>query len=223
MDRDTYARREEMLSKTASELGDGAAVIPEGCGASPASLIGLIRAARSWSEGDTPLGGGKRVHLVVDAGTGSTAYGLALAAWALRLPWRVTAVAVGGTVRDIASRCKVLAGSWAAAHPALAPPPGALHMTMTTPQPLRAALSGAKAKKWRFGVVEQTDADACSDVEAQCGVPVDPVWTLWPCLEAHRMADEAAQQGHEGEEVIAWVHAGGVAGAWAGVRERFPA
>jgi len=197
--RSEYAAREQMLQAEAARLG--AVVVPEGASCE-AAVLGLLRGARAWSQPGGCLHA-RRVRLVLDCGTGCSAFGLALACQLLALPWTVTAVPVGGPVADAQARIRRLAADWSAAHPDLAARLDELPLTWAPP-PAR-----------RFGECSPGDVAACRALARTTGVLTDPVWTL----RAYEAASAATEAG--GEEEVAWVHTGGAAGALDGAAQRY--
>ena len=195
--RDEYAQRETMLRSAALQLN--ATVIPEG-GAGVAALLGLLRAVHAWSRSVLPAD--QVTTLVVDSGTGCTAYGLALGCALLSLPWRVLAVPVGGSRADAEARNARLGADWNAAHPLLSVPPADL--------PLEWTPAGR-----RFGECSRADVEACARLSQESGIAVDPIWTL-------RAYEAARERAEATGEATAWVHTGGAAGALDGAAQRWP-
>ena len=197
-----YADLDVLLAREAQRCG-GAAVVPEGA-ACVDGVLGVLRGLNACCQPGGVICGESPTLLCVDAGTGCSAFGLALGCALLGLPWRVLAVPVGGGVADIRSRVERLAVAWADAHPHLACASSAL------------PLAWAPAPAARFGECSAADVDACAALARTTGVLADPVWTV----HAYRAACAAADDG-AGKEQVVWVHTGGALGALDGAAQRY--
>jgi D-cysteine desulfhydrase len=203
--RDAYADRDALLGDAAAALrraGRHVGVVPEG-GACAAGCLGVLRAVRCWSS-DGSLDAAARIVLVVDSGTGATAWSLALAISLLRLPWRVLGVPVASDADDCSARADALQRDWDAAYPG----------PLRTPAELPLAWAPAAVPRRRFGAVRPGDIAACHALARATGILVDPVWGL----HAYRAAAELA----DGNPHVVWLHTGGAAGALEGVAQRWP-
>jgi 1-aminocyclopropane-1-carboxylate deaminase/D-cysteine desulfhydrase-like pyridoxal-dependent ACC family enzyme len=233
--RDAYADRAALLAAGAAALrrrrgGAVVGVVPEGA-ACAAGVLGVLRGVRAWSAGG--LDAARRAVLVVDSGTGATAWGLALGCALLRLPWRVVGVTAAADAADCDARCAALAADWDATHaaatPELAAPP---HVPLTwappPPPPPQGPDTQAAARRHRFGTPRPGDVAACRHLAARHGILTDPVWGLHAYRAAAALLDRAVQQGATTtggdceDEVVIWVHTGGACGALDGVAQRFP-
>jgi 1-aminocyclopropane-1-carboxylate deaminase/D-cysteine desulfhydrase-like pyridoxal-dependent ACC family enzyme len=234
--RDAYADRGALLAAAAAALQrrDSSAVVgvvPEGA-ACAAGVLGVLRGLRAWASGGgggRSLDAARRAVLVVDSGTGATAWSLALGCALLRLPWRVVGVTTAADAADCALRCEALAADWNATHagaaPALAAPP---HLPLTWTPPLPAPnveQPHTHARRHRFGTPRAGDVAACRELAARHGILTDPVWGLHAYRAAAALVAAAAQgaaAAGSGDEIVAWLHTGGAAGALDGVAQRFP-
>lgn len=205
--RDAYADRDALLAAAAAAVAAPSrvvVVVPEGA-ACALGCLGTLRAVAAWAA--SVLDPSRRALLVADTGTGASAYALALGCRLLGLPWHVLAVPVGCSQADGEARIAALARDWDAW---LAEQPDDLSLLRS---PAALPLTWAPRPVTRFGAAPSpSDVAACRALAEQ-GVPADPVWTL----HAFRAAAAAG-----GEGQVAWVHAGGVEGAWAGVAQRWP-
>ncbi|XP_078430653.1 pyridoxal-5'-phosphate-dependent enzyme family protein isoform X2 [Wolffia australiana] len=81
-------------------------VIGEGAG-NVAGLLGVVRLVKYLSEHDVTRNE-QNVTLVVDAGTGTTAVGLAIGAMCFGLPWKIVAVMLAETIKGYKKKEKML-------------------------------------------------------------------------------------------------------------------
>lgn len=208
-------------------------VIGEG-GRNAGALLGVARLVAGLAEGvDERSGtalGAQRATLVLAAGTGTTAVGLALGIALAGLPWRVVAVPVAaspaaledagaGLLRKLGDAAPAFALAAEAAD--LLPRPAALDGGVSSDRPLAALpLSWAQRTRPRhFGVVLPGDVEACAAVARSSGVLIDPVYTLaaWEVAAALRSAGGTGA----GEERVILLHTGGTLGIF-GLAQRYP-
>ncbi|MCA9563239.1 MAG: pyridoxal-phosphate dependent enzyme [Myxococcales bacterium] len=176
VDRDTYSDREAAMDVVAEPLrlaGGTVAVVPEG-GLSAGGMEGLVRLveglARALPDASHTL--------VVDAGTGATALGLAIGILTYGLPWRVRAVELmkPGSY-DYRSKVECAFDAYRAEH--------------RGPQ-LEAELPidwVPRATPRRFGKILPGEMESCAQLARQSGVLFDPIFTL-PALEEARRTPE---------------------------------
>lgn len=192
IDRDRYADRDAVLRA----WGDAHNVpeearIPE-VAASRGALLGQIRLIAQLADAlPTP---DAQHTLVIDAGTGTSAIGLALGIYLLDLPWRVEAVTLipnhrDGYVEAAATLCAMWCGD-TSGRPDISATDLALDWVPRTPAR-------------RFGAVRPEDISRCTEIARATGILTDPMYTLAAVthIEAHhRLRDDG----------LIWVHTGGM-------------
>ncbi|CAA7395576.1 unnamed protein product [Spirodela intermedia] len=145
-------------------------VISEGSG-DVVGLLGVIRLVKCLSE-NYVIGKEEKVTIVLDAGTGTTAVGLAIGAVCLGLPWKVVAVMLAETIEGYKRREKVLISDF---------------KRICEPKYQASALNGLDdgMVQWvdriyprRFGRVKKGEAEMCRHIARQTGILLDPIYTL---------------------------------------------
>uniref|UniRef100_A0A0E0JMT4 D-cysteine desulfhydrase n=1 Tax=Oryza punctata TaxID=4537 RepID=A0A0E0JMT4_ORYPU len=194
--RSVYAHRDEMLYDHARKVGGTAGtvlwaddigredivldedigsrrvvIIKEGAGDVQA-LLGLIRLVE-YLYNLSSFHKHENVHVVVDAGTGTTAVGLALGAVCLGLHWRVTAVMLADTLKRYKEREKSLISDFKKlCHNNCHEMVGENYI-------------GDSLVEWverfsprRFGKVLNGEIALCRQIAQQTGILLDPMYTL---------------------------------------------
>eukprot|EP00850_Spirogloea_muscicola_P011131 SM000068S20563 [mRNA] locus=s68:99274:101261:- [translate_table: standard] len=199
--RSEYADREHMLQKHASRIErEGASaessvkvgVIKEGAGDALA-LLGLVRLVHSLASGGFPEPT-SQWHLVVDSGTGTTAVGLALGIWLLKLPWQVVGVTLAGSEADYAAQQRRLIAEAATAwlQPSSGSAASTEHGSKDNGSLVENLLKGSEAESadclplvWverltprRFGKVLPGEIRRCRAVAQSTGILLNPIYTL---------------------------------------------
>lgn len=180
--RETYADRRGLFADY--EGKKGYAVIPEG-GTHPFALLGVMRLVKALAailEGPC--------HLVIDAGTGTTAAGLALGMAHLGLDWQVEAVCLMRDQVEVYQRGAELLWSRAAE-------------LWGGPEREPVVRWCERQRKRRFGKVYAGELERCVSLARSTGVSVDPIYTLAAIEHLEAMGDEALER-------AVWVHTGGV-------------
>lgn len=232
--RSLYANREEMLSSHADSIGGSVVflddllapsstnhkkskfveddrasilkkivIVNEGAGDAIA-LPGLIRLVRYLSQ-DHIFGKDQPLKIVVDAGTGTTAVGLAIGALCLGLPWEVTAVMLADTnegykkheERLISELCRCFDLPSTITHTGL--------VNWVERQHPR-----------KFGNVLKGEIEACQQIAQETGVLVDPIYTL----AAWELASQLSQDEKKGGAKVVMLHTGGTLGMF-GLAQRY--
>lgn len=118
------------------------------------------------------------VKIVVDAGTGTTAVGLALGALCLGLPWDVSAVMLADTLKRYREREECLISEFCKICDS---PSAVLNLDGTN----------AKLVQWlhrnsprKFGNILKGEVEECQKIAQKIGIIVHPVYTLaaWQLL-----------------------------------------
>ncbi|KAJ3669546.1 hypothetical protein LUZ60_011496 [Juncus effusus] len=145
-------------------------IVNEGA-SSVLALLGVIRLVNFLSE--SPLfGNWCRVHIIVDAGTGTTAVGLALGIFLLGLPWKVTAVMLADKIESYKERENSLISEFEKAYQLDLPVP-------TSSYGLEEILSWVERSQPRkFGKVLDGEIERCRQIAQQTGILLDPIYTL---------------------------------------------
>ncbi|KAL3656052.1 hypothetical protein CASFOL_000448 [Castilleja foliolosa] len=229
--RSAYAKRDDMLSRHAESVvgRDGSiikladiimsssfktaasdrpfksrkvAIINEGAGDAVA-LLGVIRLIKQLSENHL-FGKKQNLQIVVDAGTGTTAVGLALGALSLGLPWKVTAVMLADKIDGYRKKEQNLISEFLE--------------TFT----LSSSGVNAGLVRWverslprKFGNVLKGEVEECQKIARQTGILVDPIYTL----AAWDLATRLSQNG-EGDSRVVMLHTGGTLGMF-GLAQRY--
>ncbi|KAJ4901109.1 D-cysteine desulfhydrase 2 [Raphanus sativus] len=212
--RSKYANREEMLRTHADLVAgeDGSVlmakdleamdskasprkvlIVNEGAGDALA-LLGMFRLVKYLSE-DHLLGKKSRVKFVVDAGTGTSAVGLGVAAMSLGLPWEINAVMLADTLENYKRHQDRLLDEF-------------------TRQFLPSIVcSSLDTIKWverqrprKFGKILEGEVEMCRKIAQETGVLVDPMYTLAAWEKATELAED------ERSSIVVMLHTGGTLG-----------
>lgn len=234
--REKYACREDMFERYAKELvGSGGCVVDiddivrkasedlelevvragngirsmvvvsEGAGDAVA-LLGVIRLVKYLSE-DHVFGKEEEISLIVDAGTGTTAVGLALGALSLGLPWKVTAIMLADTVERYKEKERGLISDFKNV------------IKFECPEET-SHKDGDGIVNWverlhprKFGKVMKGEIDRCREISQQTGILLDPVYTLaaW---------DQSVVSLLETGKRVVMLHTGGTLGLF-GLAQRY--
>lgn len=176
VDRDRYADRGflEAEATRLREKGQEVAVIPEGAGGVLA-LYGIIRLVHGMMLAtEDPFS--TKLELVVDAGTGTTAAGLALGVALLELPWTVSAIClVPESLESYQSHARRLFDRWSEHEQA--------------PKRAPEVVWNERSQPRRFGQVLDGEFEKCRLIARSTGLLFDPIYTLaaWDAIE-HRKA-----------------------------------
>lgn len=178
-------------------------VLNEGAGDAVA-LLGVIRLVHYLFQSNL-LGKERPLTLVVDAGTGTTAIGLALGALCLGLPWKITAVMLADTLTGYKQQEKRLVSDFnrCFAH-------NSKHTIDTSNTELVNWVDRFNPRK--FGNVLDGEVNACQQVARQTGILVDPIYTLAAWEVATALCQEEAE--------VVMLHTGGTLGMF-GLAQRY--
>ncbi|ESQ32871.1 hypothetical protein EUTSA_v10004274mg [Eutrema salsugineum] len=176
-------------------------IVNEGAGDALA-LLGMFRLVQYLSQ-DHLLGKTRPVKFVVDAGTGTTAVGLGVAAMSFGLPWEINAVMLADTLENYKRHEDRL-------------------MAEFTRQFLASMVcSSLDMIKWvdrqhprKFGKVLEGEVEMCRKIAQETGVLVDPMYTL----AAWETATELVQD--EKSSIVVMLHTGGTLGMF-GLAQRY--
>uniref|UniRef100_A0A453FB24 Tryptophan synthase beta chain-like PALP domain-containing protein n=1 Tax=Aegilops tauschii subsp. strangulata TaxID=200361 RepID=A0A453FB24_AEGTS len=177
-----------------------------GCQSAHAAAVGVMRLVEHLSCLSS-FHNDEEVHIVVDAGTGTTAVGLALGAVCLGLHWRVTAVMLADTLERYQEQEKSLISDFKGlchedCHH-LVGTDGLVHWV-------------DRSSPRRFGKVLGGEIASCRQVARQTGILLDPVYTLAAWEQA---VDLCRGDGREAK--VAMIHTGGTLGLF-GLAQRYP-
>ncbi|KAF8399825.1 hypothetical protein HHK36_015697 [Tetracentron sinense] len=183
-------------------------IINEGSG-DGVGLLGLIRLAEYLSQPHL-FGKERDLNIVVDAGTGTTAIGLAIGAICVGLPWEVTAVMLADTIDGYKKQEKRLISDFKRCC--------ALHLI---DHPLNGVDGGIvhwveRSHPRKFGNVLKGEVEACQQIAQQTGILVDPIYTL----AAWEHATLLCQKEAEGDAKVVMLHTGGTLGMF-GLAQRY--
>ncbi|XP_028796399.1 D-cysteine desulfhydrase 2, mitochondrial-like isoform X2 [Neltuma alba] len=182
-------------------------IINEGAAESVA-LLGVIRLAQYLSENH--LFGRRALRFVVDAGTGTTAIGLGLAARCLGFPWEVYAVMLADTIDAYREKQERLVSEFKK------------HFNVqfidhsANKEDARIVHWVERFRPRKFGKVLEGEMQTCQQVARQTGILVDPVYTLAAWEMATRLCNEEAKGGPE----VVMLHTGGTLGTF-GLAQRY--
>ncbi|XAR64467.1 D-cysteine desulfhydrase [Bertholletia excelsa] len=172
-------------------------IVNEGAGDAVA-LLGVIRLVWYLSQNHV-LGKEQALKIVVDAGTGTTAIGLALGAICLGLPWEVHAVMLADNIEGYRRQEETLISEF---QRCCAFPISELVSTK----------SSGRLVKWldrscprKFGNVLAGEVNLCQQITQQTGVLVDPMYTL----AGWELATQLCQQEGKGGVKVVMLHTGG--------------
>ncbi|KAL6569182.1 hypothetical protein OROHE_003463 [Orobanche hederae] len=169
---------------------------------------GVMRLVNYLSENHV-FGKKQALNIVVDAGTGTTAVGLALGALSLGLPWKVTAVMLADKIDGYRKREQKLISEF---------------LRIPLFLSVGRALSGVNAGivQWverclprKFGNVLKGEVEECQKIARQTGILVDPIYTL----AAWDLATLLSQK-EEGDNKLVMLHTGGTLGMF-GLVQRY--
>ncbi|XP_047059566.1 putative D-cysteine desulfhydrase 2, mitochondrial [Lolium rigidum] len=200
--RDDFAVDEETARENDSRR---VVIVKEGAGTVQA-LLGVMRLVEHLSNLSS-FQNDEEVHIVVDAGTGTTAVGLALGAVCLGLHWRVTAVMLADTLERYQEQEKSLISDFK----------GLCH------EDCRDVIGADGLVHWvdrfsprKFGKVLSGEISSCRHVAQQTGILLDPVYTL----AAWEQAVDLCRGEDRGAKVV-MIHTGGTLGLF-GLAQRYP-
>ncbi|XP_020098967.1 putative D-cysteine desulfhydrase 2, mitochondrial [Ananas comosus] len=192
----------EDLGEMNSERGIGedgsrrVVIVNEGA-ASSVALLGVIRLVDYLAQANI-FGKEQKIRIVLDAGTGTTAVGLALGVVLLGLPWKVTAVMLADTVERYKEREKHLISEFKRIH------------QIEIPQQTSSGDDDGIVQ-WverihprRFGKVLDGEIEACRHIARQTGILLDPMYTLAAWERAVSLARDA-----EDDAKAVMLHTGG--------------
>ncbi|KAL2253699.1 UNVERIFIED_CONTAM: D-cysteine desulfhydrase 2, mitochondrial [Sesamum indicum] len=182
-------------------------VINEGAGDSVA-LLGVVRLIQYLSQNHL-FGKDQALNIVVDAGTGTTAVGLALGALCLGLPWEVTAVMLADKINAYKEKEQNLISEY-------------LRSFMSSADGLDPSIVNAEIVQWverslprKFGNILKGEVQECQKIARQTGILVDPIYTL----AAWDIATKLSQNMLEDRKVV-MLHTGGTLGMF-GLAQRY--
>ncbi|KAJ0230592.1 D-cysteine desulfhydrase 2 [Hirschfeldia incana] len=222
--RSRYANREEMLRSHADLVAgeDGSVlwasdlegvdskasprkvlIVNEGAGDALA-LLGMFRLVKYLSQ-EHILGKRRRVKFVVDAGTGTSAVGLGVAAMSLRLPWEINAVMLADTLDNYKRHQDRLIQEF---------------MRQFLPSMVCSSLDDTikwveRQRPRKFGKVLEGEVEMCRKIAQETGVLVDPMYTLAAWETATELVVE-----EEKSSVVVMLHTGGTLGMF-GLAQRY--
>ncbi|WOL18420.1 D-cysteine desulfhydrase 2, mitochondrial [Canna indica] len=176
-------------------------IVNEGAG-SVVGLLGLIRLVKYLSQTHI-FGTDQQIVLVLDAGTGTTAIGLALGIAYLGLPWKVTAVMLADTRERYQEREKCLISDFKRTY-------GLDYLE----EDERIVQWVDRFHPRRFGKVLNGEIDSCQQIAQQTGVLLDPVYTLAAWEQAVLLAET------EKHAKVVMLHTGGTLGLF-GLAQRY--
>lgn len=175
------------------------AIINEGA-ADAVGLLGAIRLVHYLSQKHL-FGKDQVVKIVVDAGTGTTAVGLALGALCLGFPWEVSAVMLADTLERYRKREECLISEFC-------------KICNSAAVDLNFDGANDKLVQWvhrksprKFGNILKGEVEECQKIAQQTGILVDPVYTL----AAWELATQLRLELGEDKKVV-MLHTGGTLG-----------
>ncbi|KAL8161675.1 hypothetical protein V2J09_013164 [Rumex salicifolius] len=195
----------EQKSADRSDFPRKVVVLNEGAGDAVA-LLGVIRLVHYLSHSNLFMKE-KPLTLVIDAGTGTTAVGLALGALCLGLPWKITAVMLADTIAGYKQQEKRLVSDF--------------NRCFARSSNHTMDISNTELVSWvdrfnprRFGNVLDGEVKACQQVASQTGILIDPMYTLaaWEAVTA--LCQETSQP------PVVVLHTGGTLGMF-GLAQRY--
>ncbi|XP_042376866.1 putative D-cysteine desulfhydrase 2, mitochondrial isoform X6 [Zingiber officinale] len=147
----------------------------------------------------------QKIALVVDAGTGTTAVGLALGIAYLGLPWKVVAVMLADTKEKYEECEKCLVSDFKRVYglESLEDDEGIVQWV-------------ERLHPRRFGKVLDGEIDLCRQIAQQTGVPLDPIYTLAAWEQAVLFADSEDEK----DSLVVMLHTGGTLGLF-GLAQRY--
>uniref|UniRef100_A0A0D9V4H9 D-cysteine desulfhydrase n=1 Tax=Leersia perrieri TaxID=77586 RepID=A0A0D9V4H9_9ORYZ len=205
---DDIDREDSLDEDTGCEIGSRRVVIiKEGAGDVQA-LLGVVRLVE-YLYNLPSFQKHEKVHIVVDAGTGTTAVGLALGAVCLGLHWKVTAVMLADTLERYKEREKSLISDFKKLHH------NNCHEIVGEND------NGDSLVEWverfsprRFGKVLSGEIALCRQIAQQTGILLDPMYTLAGWEQAVDLSVE------DGRTKVVMIHTGGTLGLF-GLAQRY--
>ncbi|XP_045818102.1 D-cysteine desulfhydrase 2, mitochondrial [Trifolium pratense] len=182
-------------------------IVNEGAGDSVA-LLGIIRLVQYLSQNHL-LGKQRAVKFVVDAGTGTTAVGIGLAALCLGLPWEVYAVMLADKIDGYRKQEKRLISEFNKHFNVefidhdVKKDAGIVHWV-------------ERERPRKFGNILDGEMVVCQQIAQQTGILVDPVYTLAAWDTAMLLSSEEDEGGAE----VVMLHTGGTLGMF-GLAQRY--
>ncbi|XP_020968947.1 D-cysteine desulfhydrase 2, mitochondrial isoform X2 [Arachis ipaensis] len=182
-------------------------IVNEGAGDSVA-LLGMIRLVQYLSQSHL-LGKDRALKFVIDAGTGTTAVGLGLAALCLGLPWEVHAVMLADKIDGYKQQEDRLISEFQN------------HFNVQFSDHNINEDGGIvywveRGRPRRFGNVLEGEVEACQQIAQQTGILVDPVYTL----AAWETAMLLSSKEDDRESEVVMLHTGGTLGMF-GLAQRY--
>ncbi|KAL1336536.1 hypothetical protein HN51_030893 [Arachis hypogaea] len=182
-------------------------IVNEGAGDSVA-LLGMIRLVQYLSQSHL-LGKERALKFVIDAGTGTTAVGLGLAALCLGLPWEVHAVMLADKIDGYKQQEERLISEFQN------------HFNVQFSDHNINEDGGIvywveRGRPRRFGNVLEGEVEACQQIAQQTGILVDPVYTL----AAWETAMLLSSKEDDRESEVVMLHTGGTLGMF-GLAQRY--
>ncbi|CAA7049754.1 unnamed protein product [Microthlaspi erraticum] len=194
------AKKDDLLrSKTSPRK---VLIVNEGAGDALA-LLGMFRLVQYLSQ-DHLLGKKRPVKFVVDAGTGTTAVGLGVAAMSLGLPWEINAVMLADTLENYKRHEERLIAEFTRQFLASIVCSSSLDMIKWVD----------RQRPRKFGKVLEGEVEMCRRIAQETGVLVDPMYTL----AAWETATELVQE--EKSSIVVMLHTGGTLGVF-GLAQRY--
>ncbi|GJN17987.1 hypothetical protein PR202_gb05098 [Eleusine coracana subsp. coracana] len=181
-------------------------IVKEGAG-SVQALLGVMRLVEYLSS-LTLFGKDEKVHIVVDAGTGTTAVGLALGAVCLGLQWRVTAVMLADTLERYKEREKSLISDFKRLCHEL------YHGMVEDGSHDSLVQWVDRSSPRRFGKVLHGEIAMCREIAQQTGILLDPMYTLAGWEQAVKLCRG------DSETKVVMIHTGGTLGLF-GLAQRY--
>ncbi|XP_047309918.1 D-cysteine desulfhydrase 2, mitochondrial [Impatiens glandulifera] len=178
-------------------------IVNEGAG-EVLALLGVIRLVDYLSR-DNVFGKKEKLKIVVDAGTGTTAVGLALGVICLGLPWEVTAVMLADTLDGYRKQEKKLIFDFQRSFPS----PFVDELLNTTNGEIVQWIERNRPRK--FGKVLEGEVKKCQEIAKETGILVDPIYTL----SAWEVATSLCL-----DTKVAMLHTGGTLGMF-GLAQRY--
>lgn len=182
-------------------------VVSEGAGDAVA-LLGIMRLVKYLSQPHV-FGKEQEINFVVDAGTGTTAIGLALGALCLRLPWKVTAIMLADTIEGYKEKERCLISDFRRIYQF-----EFLEQTV--------GKSSDSIVHWverihprKFGKVLKGEIQMCREISRQTGILLDPIYTLAAWEQAVLSLSEI-----EKNNKVVMLHTGGTLGLF-GIAQRY--
>ncbi|KAF5450182.1 hypothetical protein F2P56_030553 [Juglans regia] len=183
-------------------------IVNEGAGDAVA-ILGVIRLIHYLSQNHL-LGKERALKLVVDAGTGTTAVGLALGALCLGLPWEVTAVMLADTIDGYKQQERRLVSDFKRCF--------SFHLTDHSLNEVDSGMVNwvQRFHPRKFGNVLEGEVEACQQIAQNTGILVDPVYTL----AAWELAAQLSEEEAKGAVKVVMLHTGGTLGIF-GLAQRY--